>query len=522
MTGVGAVAAGNAHTAAAAAQVLRAGGNAVDAAVAAGFAACVAEPALASPGGGGFLLWAPPDGPERLLDFFVDAPGRGRLAGAAPPPLAPVTVRFAGADQVFSAGWASVAVPGCLDGWVHANRTLGRLGLAQVVAPAARLARDGAVLDETQAGLLVLLQDILLLTEEGRAVFAPGGRLLRAGDRLRNPQLADVLDDVAAGRVTGFGSLAHALQQGAERAGALVGPEDLAAYAVVEREPLRTRYRGAQVVTNAPPSFGGALVLAALEELAGHPALDGSPAAVVRLADALTRMSDRHLAGPQAVPGAADQSVPGAGPVSVRGTSPVSVRGTGPVSVRGTGPISVRGTTHVSVLDADGGLAAMTLSNGSCSGVFVPGTGVQLNNVMGEADLHPHGPPTPAGTRIGSMMAPTLLRTEDGTRTALGSGGSERIRSALLCTLTALVDRAAPLEDAVRAARLHWDRSVLQVEPGLDADVLAALRAGRAVHEWAAPDLYFGGVHAVSVSPDGTVRAVGDARRAGAGLVVEA
>jgi gamma-glutamyltranspeptidase/glutathione hydrolase len=481
MTGVGAVAAGNAHTAAAAAEVLRAGGNAVDAAVAAGFAASVAEPGLASLGGGGFLLSAPPDGPERLLDFFVDAPGRGRPADRAAPALLPVTVSFAGADQVFSAGWASVAVPGCLDGWLHASRTLGRLPLAQVVAPAARLARAGAVLDDAQAGLLVLLRDILLLTEDGRAVFAPGGRLLAAGDRLRNPLLADVLDDVGRGSVTGFASLGEALQAGADRAGALVGAEDAAAYAVVEREPLRTTHRGAEVVTNAPPSFGGTLVLAALEELAEGPALDGSPGSVVRLAEALTRMSERHVAGPQAV----------------------------------------RGTTHVSVVDADGGMAAMTLSNGSCSGVFVPGTGIQLNNVMGEADLHPRGfGSTPAGLRIGSMMAPTLLRTADGTRTALGSGGSERIRSALLCTLTALVDRGAGLAQAVRAPRLHWDRHVLQVEPGLGPEVVQALRVGRTVHEWVAADLYFGGVHAVSREADGGVRAVGDARRAGVGLVV--
>ena len=184
-------------------------------------------------------------------------------------------------------------------------------------------------------------------------------------------------------------------------------------------------------------------------------------------------------------------------------------------------PQAVRGTTHVSVLDADGGMAAMTLSNGSCSGVFVPGTGIQLNNVMGEADLHPRGfHSTPAGTRIGSMMAPTLLRTGDGRRTALGSGGSERIRSALLCTLTALVDRAAALDDAVAAPRLHWDRRVLQVEPDLGDDVLAALRPGRTVHEWAARDLYFGGVHAVATGPDGAATAVGDARRSGVGLVV--
>ena len=481
MTRVAAVAAGNRDTAAAAAAVLRAGGNAVDAAVAAGFASAVTEPGLSSLGGGGFLLSAPADGPERLLDFFVDAPGRGRPADRRVPSFLPVTVRFPGADQVFSAGWGSVAVPGCLDGYLHAVRTLGRLPLAQVVAPAAALARGGTVLDRTQGSLLSLLEQILLLTAEGRAVFAPSGRLLRAGERMSNPALADVLDDIADGTVTGFGAFAEPLEAAADRARGVLTAQDLAAYAVVERSPLRTTYRGSQVVTNPPPSFGGGLVLAALAELSLDAPLDGGPAAVVRLADALVRMSERHVAGPSAV----------------------------------------RGTTHVSVVDGDGGLAAMTISNGSCSGVFAPGTGIQLNNVMGEADLHPAGSTATApGVRIGSMMAPTVLSAEDGTRTALGSGGSERIRSALLCAVTALVDRGASLADAVAAPRLHWDRSRLQVEPGLPPDVLAALAAGRPVHEWSARDLYFGGVHAVSRRPDGSVDAAGDARRAGAVEVV--
>jgi gamma-glutamyltranspeptidase/glutathione hydrolase len=302
MTGVGAVAAGNAHTAAAAAEVLRAGGNAVDAAVAAGFAASVAEPGLASLGGGGFLLSAPPDGPERLLDFFVDAPGRGRPAGAAAP-LVPITVRFAGADQVFSAGWASVAVPGCLDGWVHASRTLGRLPLAQVVAPAARLARAGAVLDEAQAGLLVLLQDILLLTDDGRdAVRTAGGDCCAPASGLRNRFWPTSSTTSPAASVTGLRRWPTPCRR-ARTAPARCRGRGRGGVRRVEREPLRARYRGSEVVTNAPPSFGGALVLAALEELdqgdvAGRLARGG-----VRLADALTRMSERHVAVPQAVRG---------------------------------------------------------------------------------------------------------------------------------------------------------------------------------------------------------------------------
>ncbi|HEU0102416.1 MAG TPA: gamma-glutamyltransferase [Mycobacteriales bacterium] len=481
MRRVAAVAAGNADTAGAAAEVLRAGGNAVDAAVAAGFASAVTEPGLSSLGGGGFLLAAPLAGPVRVLDFFVDAPGRGRAAERLVPSFVPVTVRFSGAEQVFHAGWGSVAVPGCLDGYLHAARTLGRLPLAQVVAPAAALARQGTVLDATQAELLVLLADILTLTPEGRAVFAPQGRLLAAGDRLRNLALADLLDDVGRGSVTGMAALAGPLSAAADRAGAAVGEQDVAAYRVLERNPSRAAYRGTELVTNPPPSYGGGLVLAALAELAGQPPQDASPDAAVRLADALARMSQRHVDGPRAV----------------------------------------RGTTHVSVVDGDGRMAAMTMSNGSCSGVFVPGTGIQLNNVMGESDLHPYGMTTPPGVRIGSMMAPTLLTGVDGTRTVLGSGGSERIRSALLCTLVALVDRGAPLAEAVAAPRMHWDRAVLQVEPGLPPDVVRAVAAARPVREWARRDLYFGGVHAVSRTAGGDVVAAADARRAGAALVLD-
>jgi gamma-glutamyltranspeptidase / glutathione hydrolase len=475
------VAAGNAHTARAAVEVLQDGGNAFDAVVAAGFAAAVAEPGLCSLGGGGFLLAAAPGRPVTVVDFFVDAPGRGRPAERLQPSFLPVTLRFRGADQVFHAGWGSVAVPGCLDGWLHVQRRFGRLPLADVVAPARALAADGAALDSAQAGIVALLAEILTLTPDGRAVFAPGGTLLGAGSRVRNPALADLLTDVAAGRVTGFGDLAGPLGAAMDRSGGLLSADDLASYAVVERAPLRRRYRDADLATNPPPSFGGSLVLDGLEVLGGDGPLDGSAAAFCRLASALVDMSERHV----------------------------------------TAPRSVRGTTHVSVADADGGVAAMTVSNGSCSGVFAPGTGIQLNNVMGETDLHPHGfAATPPGTRVGSMMAPMLLSTGDGTRVGLGSGGSERIRSALTAVVTALVDRRAGLTDAVLAPRLHWDRATLQVEPGLPAHAVEALRERWPVHEWSARDFYFGGAQAVARTADGSVDAAADDRRGGVAVVL--
>nr|WP_231127431.1 gamma-glutamyltransferase [Motilibacter aurantiacus] len=462
---------------------MRAGGNAFDAVIAAGFAAAVAEPTLSSLGGGGFLLASPAGGQPTLLDFFVDAPGRGRPAPDLEPHFLPVRVHWAGAQQVFHAGWGSVAAPGCLDGYLTAHRRLGRLPLADVVEPARRLAARGATLDAAQAEVVALLREILTLTADGRAVFAPHGELLRAGDRVHNEALAAFLGEVAAGRVAGFSDpqIAEPLVAAMEAGGGLVTAADLTAYSVVEREPLLLGYRGASIATNPPPSFGGGLITRGLRELGPAP-LDGSPAAYARLGEVLVAMSERHVQGPR----------------------------------------SVRGTTHVSAVDADGNVAAMTTSNGSCSGTFVPGTGIQLNNVMGEADLHPDGfHVTPPGTRIGSMMAPSVVRRADGTAVGLGSGGSERIRSALTCVLSALLDRGLGLQDAVRAPRLHWDRAELQAEPGLPPAVEAALAGRWPVNTWPARDLYFGGVHAVSAGPDGTVAAVGDDRRGGAGVVVD-
>ncbi|RZS86880.1 gamma-glutamyltransferase [Motilibacter rhizosphaerae] len=464
------VAAGNADTVRTAVEVLRAGGTAVDAVVAAGFAAAVSEPTLTGLGGGGFLLVDRPGNEPVVLDFFVSSPGQG---AEVEPHMVPVTLHFEDADQEFHVGWGSVAVPGCLDGYIAAHARWGRLPLSDVVAPARRLGLEGSVLDGIQAGLLVLLREVLTLSAEGRELYGPGGNLLQQGEIQRNEAYAALLSSVAAGEVRSLAS--DALVEAAAAGGGVLTRADLASYAVVERAPLRFTHAAGEVLTNPPPSVGGSRVLAALQRVSG-----GGTAAdwAQSLTSALV-----HASG---VPAPAPQ-------------------------VR-------RGTTHISVVDAEGTAAAMTTSLGSCSGVFVPGTGVQLNNMMGELDLHPDGLHALApGTRIGSMTAPTVVRAPDGTVTALGTGGSERIRSTMTCVLSRLLDRGSELEQAVRAPRVHWDGERLQVEPGLPEEPLRAY----AVNRWSRPDLYFGGVHAVRRSPDGTVTAVGDDRRGGVAAVID-
>jgi gamma-glutamyltranspeptidase/glutathione hydrolase len=181
-------------------------------------------------------------------------------------------------------------------------------------------------------------------------------------------------------------------------------------------------------------------------------------------------------------------------------------------------PTSTRGTTHVSVADDEGNVASMTTSNGECSGDVVPGTGVLLNNMLGEDDLHPLGfHAAPPGTRVASMMAPTTVADRGKVVLALGSGGSKRIRSAIVQVLVAHLANDVPLGQAVTAPRIHWDTDHLEVEPGLDPAVLAALVGVAPVNVWPAPSLYFGGVHAVVPGVEGA----GDARRGGAVRVVE-
>ncbi len=486
------VAAGHPETVAAAVEVLEAGGNAFDATIAAGFAAAVAEPCLSSLGGGGFLLARPVTGDAVVLDFFVDTPGRGMDLAEAPR-LTPTTVVFGGAEQVFHVGPASIAVPGCLAGYLHAHRRFGRLPLAEVVAPAQRLAAAGVVLGAGQAAVVRLLEPIFSLTPEARELFVPGTRPFADDDRVGNPQLAGFLAAVGAGEVTGFHDpeLASAIVEQNQAAGGMLTREDLADYQVVERRPLVSHHAGAQVLTNPPPSYGGALITRALARLAqgGLGGPPGSARRLARLARVLAEVTDGHRRGGAGDPGA----------------------------VGGGRPRAARGTTHISVVDRDGNLAAMTTSNGSGSGIALAGTGVLANNIMGEADLHPGGfHRAPPGVRVGSMMAPTMVLAPGAPAVALGSGGSERIRSALTQVLVALLDDHRDLRSAVLAPRVHWDGSLLQVEPGFDAEALAELSVTWPVNVWQRTDLYFGGVHAVAT--DGA--RVGDPRRGGCTALV--
>jgi len=531
----GVVAAGHPLSAEAGARALRAGGNAVDAAVAACLMSFACESPLTGPGAGGFMLVHSAGGESRLLDFFVAAPGLGLGNEVrAPGPLVPIGVEFSSdASQVFNVGASSCGVPGTLAGLDDALERFGSMPLAELCGPAAAVAREGVELAPMQAYLHRILAPILAATPEGAAMYEPAGRAMRAGERLRLPELGDLLERLGA-EGPGFlysGDVATALSDWVLERGGLLTRGDLAAYETVEREPARAWYRGREVLTNPPPSSGGILIAYSLALLA---LLDrpGDPRTVVevmeranaaRTEDFLVGLHaegylERFLAG-EAIATAAGESAARLGRTDPRRSSMASSpKETGPEPTR---PSRLGSTTHIAVLDSGGGCASVTCSNGSGSGVIVPGTGVHLNNMLGEHDLNPFGFHRHAtGRRIPSMMAPTVVLRDRSPEVALGSAGSNRIRSAVLQTLLGVVDVGLTAEEAVARPRLHFEAGTVDAEPDVDPEALAALEAGGyGVRRWAERNLYFGGVQAVVRDPEsGALSGGGDPRRGGAAV----
>jgi len=520
----GAVAAGHPLTTEAGARVLEEGGNAVDACVAAAFASWVTESPLTGPGAGGFALVHPADGrPERLADFFVATPGRG-LEQASGAKMHAIDVEYGGdaqASQIFRIGEPSCAVPGAAAGLEALHRAYGVLPWPELLAPAVELARRGVEVTRPQAHLHAILDLILRHTDEGRRLYSgPDGSRLVAGDTLRLPDLAETLELIAGGGAAAIyeGELAGAIVRAVEDGGGTLTLADLSAYRVNWRRPLRVEYGGHEVVSNPPPSSGGILILYGLALLDRLPrARSDDVVALVELIEVMREQTrardDRFVAGlrrgglPRELLGAArlDAAIE-----RIKAAAP---------SLSEHAPYG--GTTHISVVDGAGNAVALTCSTGSGSGVIVPGTGIHLNNMLGEYDLASGGSPRP-GRRLTSMMSPTIVLGANGRpRLVVGSAGSVRLRGAIMQTIVNVITHGLPVAEAIERPRVHVDEPHVHCEGGFEPALLDGLEAlGYDVVRWRRRNLFFGGTNGVEMLPDGSLAAAGDPRRGGAGLVV--
>ncbi len=502
----GAVAAGDRLTAEAAAEILRAGGNAFDAAVAAAFAAPMAEPALTSAGGGGFLLALSPSESPLFYDFFVDVPPK-RLEN---PEFFPITVDFGDTTQEFHIGAGSIAIPGFVAGLLRLHRERGRLPLREVLAPAISYAKRGIFLSPVQASFVKLLEPIFTATQEAKRVYAPNGRLIDEKTLFKNPDYADFLELLVEEGQWAFygGEIADRIERISLERGGLIRKEDLLRYKVVEREPLSFSFRGRRILTNPPPSFGGILIAFTLSLLEKVDLGEwGSLEHVSSLIEAMAvteffreKFVNGHLHDEKLQNLLADEGIL----ETYRNLFKMRLNLWG-------------NTTHISILDGEGNGVSMTTTNGEGSGIVIPGTGVMLNNMLGEEDLNPRGffkwPPY---VRLPSMMAPTATFKGGGVELLLGSAGSNRIRSAIVNVILNYTVFNYPVEESIELPRLHCERKKVFLELGFSESLFKTIEKHYQLTVFKEKNMFFGGVQAVDFSYNGK----GDPRRGGVFLKV--
>ena len=518
----GAIAAGHPLTARAGAEVLAEGGNAVDACIAAAFASWVTESPLTGPGGGGFLLvHRARDRATRLLDFYVAYPGAE--ASSPPQEMDTVEVDFSGSStQLFRVGGASCAVPGNAAGLEAAHRVYGSQPWRRLLEPAIKLAYGGVELNESQAYLHEILDGILRFREEGRTIYGPDGDRLVTGDRCVQRDLGATLELIAergAGVLTN-GPLAREIVAFVASLGGTITQADLTGYRVIWRRPVRTAFGGHEFLSNPPPASGGVLVaygLVLLDRLGvrGGPGSAEETALLVEVMREQARARQRGFASHLYRGGLARRLL---APEAVEAALERIERRIEPTDLAATG---TTGTTHIAVVDASGNAASLTASNGAGSGVVVPGTGIHLNNMVGEYELVSAAPGVHPGRRLTSMMAPSLVLFDGRPRLVVGSAGSLRLHGAILQAVVNVIRHRLPVEDAIARPRVHAEGEVVHCEGGADPAELDRLGLrGYELVRWHLRNLFFGGVSAVEMLPDGTLAAAGDPRRGGAGIVV--
>ncbi|MBM2619109.1 gamma-glutamyltransferase [Actinoplanes sp. LDG1-06] len=456
------VAASHLATARAGQRILRDGGTAADAAVAAVLACCAAETIYTGLGGGGFATYFDAaTGEVTCLDFFVSVPGTD--GDCEPGPMVAVDVFFGGMPQVYSIGGASVAVPGVPAGCGEVHRRWGRLPWAEVVAPAVELARDGVPVPAAHARTLDSCAPALAWGE-GAAVYTPNGRQLKGGDLLFHDGLGTAMARLAEAGPQIFytGDYAEIMVDTVRAAGGCLGPRDLADYRVLETPVDHAMMAGHRVLARHDMNR-------TVDTIAGLPDDLSRPGRAVGVASAL----------------------------------------------RDQGRQKIGDTTNVSVVDADGNACVITTTLGLGAGVWLPGLGINLNSMLGEGELVTDD--MQPGKRMSSNMCPLVVIDPEGhLAVAAGSAGASRIRTALVDTLLGVLADGLEMGEAIGRPRFHVVDDTVHVEPGYPRDELGALAAaGWQIKQWPGLNHYFGGVTAV-----GQAGAAGDPRRGGVGLLL--
>ena len=509
----GVVAAGDHQSAQAGARILRAGGNAADAAVAAGFAACVCEIALCGPLGGGVAVSQFGDAPAQAWDFFARVPGLGHTLDERLE-FGQAVIDFGVTKQTFQVGRGAASLGLALPGLLDLHNRHGRLPLSEVVKPAVELGRDGYVVGDQMAYILSLIEPIFKWTESSYALCFPEGKPPPKGTRLRNTALADVFEGIGKRPKDVQALYLQFAREFGPDQGGLITDQDIEDLSVRNLKPIDFKWNDWSISSMPSPSSGGVLIGIGARLLqsmkARHPF--GSVEHYQEIADVQRMLLeirtddfDERIASDAYVHALLNQ---------------MTISELGSLAGGQSADNYLGSTTQISAMDSAGDVVSMTLTNGEGCGCVLDGCGIQVNNLLGEEDINPKGfHQAQAGSHMQTMMAPTIGRVGH-RRIALGSGGSNRLRNAILGTLLNVIEYEMPLERAVHQPRLHVDRSDRGIGVNFESEGVPEALSGVLksrfddVTEFPTFNMFFGGVHAVEFG-DGAFNGVGDRRRGG-------
>jgi gamma-glutamyltranspeptidase / glutathione hydrolase len=488
------------------AEIAAAGGNAVDAAIAATLVALCTEVGIVGLDAAAYItLWRPRE-PPVVIDGGIAMPGFGRPAERFGAAGRPVALDYGGGMKTV-VGYGTVGIGGAVAALGEAAASWSSLAWPQLIAPAAVHARDGFPLSHaSHTWLRYSHREIFGWQADSAAVIHDEkGELLPPGGTVHLPGLANSLAELAREGPSAFysGNLGRAIADCIDAGGGLMGHEDRHAYHALRRRPVSCALDGWMVALPPPPAIGGTALAAMLARMGTVPEQEWTPAAVAVLAGAQCEVLRRlqtlaeHEDADEYLERLLAWARAGGDPRAQQSPS----------------------TVHVSAMDDEGLGCAITASSGYGAGILVPGTGIWLNNCLGELEINPRGFHGLApGQRMASNMSPVVARRPDGAALALGSPGAERITTALLQVMLNFMRLGRSLEEAVAAPRLHVERLGsdwrVAAEPGLPLDDLSL-----PCRVFDGPSMFFGGAGAVLRQADGALIAAADPRRQGAAVV---
>lgn len=492
----------------AAAEILNIGGNAFDAAVSAVFTSMTSEFALTGVGGGGAMMVSIPEAEPVIYDFFVNTPSKINNEELD---FFDIEVDFGDSKQNFNIGKGSAAVPGTLLGLITIQKKFGVLPLSAVLEPAIYLARKGSILNKQQAYIFKLLEPIFSLTSLGKELFYSERKILEEGDRFINADFANFLEIISreGSDVFYIGEIARLIENDFN-VGGLLNRKVLSEYKVAVRRPVMTSYMDTQVYSNPAPSIGGTLIIFLLRLIEERkikniqiPELIHAMAVTNRARyDICTDFNDiyqvNRLLEKETFSKYLEKFC----------FENISISDNDSSIGRGE-------TTHVSIIDKDQNAASVTTTNGEGCGYILPGTGIMLNNMLGEQDLNPQGfHKWNNSMRLPTMISPTIIMKKKKPFILLGSGGSNRIRSAIIQVIVNYINRGKSLDEAILFSRVHLEQDQLYFEPGIiNSEII--LPDYISLNPFKDKNIFFGGVNAVTLT-----EGVSDIRRGGISKII--